>query len=76
MVSAKFDRATPVTVLERVGPVEFLTYVVGNFLVEASLRVRELVGARVGNAFGGELEVLFLAVVRRGGHQQKVAREA
>ena len=113
------DRARALVVLERLGAVELLAHVVGDFLVEARLGVGELVGDRVGDALGEErpaveleqvllhhaahqvgdldlvhavaelaleavaveqrqeeLEVLFLAVVRRGGHQQEVAREA
>ena len=105
-------------VLERLGAVELLANVVGDFLVEASLWFREFVRNGVRDALGKErcaveleqplldhaphqvgdvglvhaiaeatleavaveqrhkeLEVLFLSVVRRGRHQEEVARQ-
>ena len=44
------DRARPLVVLQRLGPVELLPHVVRDFLVEPRLGVGELVGHRVGDA--------------------------
>ncbi len=48
------DRAGALVVLQRLGAVELLAHVVGDFLVEARLGVGELVGDGVGDALGEE----------------------
>ena len=46
------NRAGTLVVLEGLGPVEFLTHVLGDGLVEIVLGIGELVGNRVGDALG------------------------
>ena len=118
MVSAKPTVPARLSFCERLGAIELLAHIVGDFLVELRLGVGELVGDRVGDALREErrgvelqqvlldhpahqvrdirrvnavaeaaleaiaveqrheeLEVLFLAVVRRRRHQQEVPRQ-
>jgi hypothetical protein len=48
------DGAGSLVVLERLGAVELLTHVLGDFLVESSFAVRELVGNSVGDTLRKE----------------------